>query len=268
MTSPSAEKKLDTKKRIFQQTFSSHLRPAKCLKRLPKLAKKSRARTKAVNNLKVTPVGSRMIIKDEGLDLDFLPHFYTPAEASKIFNQLEEQIVYNKKEDSIVKVFGKEYLIPRKQVAFGDPGLAYTFSGVTVDPKQWTPLIKKLKDDVTKYCSLKFNYALVNRYKDGEDRMGAHRDDENGLASWAIASLSFGAERDFILKHHTVHNPKAKQKTAKPKYGRVTVPLPAGSLLVMNPPTNEHWYHELPKRKRVKTPRVNLTFRVMQPLRH
>jgi len=268
MTSRLLEKRKDTKKRIFQQAFGSPLRSVKCQNGVPTLAKKARARINSLKNLKVTPVGTRMTIKDEGLDLDFVPYYYNTVEASKIFTQLEDEVVYNKDEDSIVKVFGKEYLIPRKQVAFGDPGLSYTFSGVTVDPKLWTPLINKLKDDVSKYCSLKFNYVLVNRYKDGEDRMGAHRDDENGLASYAIASLSFGAERDFVLKHHKVHNPKAQLKTAKPKYGRVTVPLPAGSLLVMNPPTNEHWYHELPKRKRVKTPRVNLTFRVMQPLGH
>jgi alkylated DNA repair dioxygenase AlkB len=34
-----------------------------------------------------------------------------------------------------------------------------------------------------------------------------------------------------------------------------------GDLLVMDPPTQQHWLHELPRRRRVSTARINLTFR-------
>lgn len=39
--------------------------------------------------------------------------------------------------------------------------------------------------------------------------------------------------------------------------------LEHGSLLLMNPPTNQVWYHSLPPRKACPGVRVNLTFRRM-----
>jgi hypothetical protein len=33
----------------------------------------------------------------------------------------------------------------------------------------------------------------------------------------------------------------------------------------MAPPTQKHWLHQVPRRLRVKTPRLNLTFRVIRP---
>jgi hypothetical protein len=33
----------------------------------------------------------------------------------------------------------------------------------------------------------------------------------------------------------------------------------------MDPPTQEHWLHQVPRRLRVKAPRLNLTFRVIRP---
>ena len=47
-----------------------------------------------------------------------------------------------------------------------------------------------------------FNFVLVNRYKDGSEHMGEHRDNEQELVQTApIASLSFGQTRDFVLRH-------------------------------------------------------------------
>lgn len=46
----------------------------------------------------------------------------------------------------------------------------------------------------------------------------------------------------------------------------VTIKLQHGSVLLMNPPTNEIWYHSLPTRKKILGSRINLTFRKMRQI--
>lgn len=96
-----------------------------------------------------------------------------------------------------------------------------------------------------------------NRYKDGQDHMGEHRDDEKELDPLCpIASVSLGAARDFIFRHRD-----ARGKQSCRQIEPVKLELAHGSLLLMNPPTNTFWYHSLPVRKKVLLPRINLTFR-------
>jgi alkylated DNA repair dioxygenase AlkB len=81
--------------------------------------------------------------------------------------------------------------------------------------------------------------------------MGWHSDDEKMIVpKSAIASVSFGATRKFVFKHK-------KDKT------QVSTILENGSLLVMKGETQIDWLHALPKSTKIKTPRINLTFRMI-----
>lgn len=160
-----------------------------------------------------------------------------------------------------VQVFGKWHSVPRKQATYGDAGLTYTFSGLTLSPKPWVPVLEHVRDCVSLVTGKTFNFVLVNRYKDGCDHIGEHRDDERELAPGSpIASVSFGACRDFFFRHKDSRggNPSRRVEV-------VRLQLAHGSLLMMNPPTNTHWYHSLPVRKKILAPRVNLTFRKILP---
>ncbi|XP_072244063.1 DNA oxidative demethylase ALKBH2 [Leuresthes tenuis] len=195
-------------------------------------------------------------IEAEGLDCDYALLF-SRKEADDLFKQLEEEVVYSTGEESKVQVFGKVYNIPRKQATYGDEGLRYTYSGVTRSACPWTPALEYIRDTVTKVTAQTFNFVLINRYKDGQDHMGEHRDDEKELdPSCPIASVSLGAARDFIFRHRDTRG-KQSRRQIEP----VKLELAHGSLLLMNAPTNTFWYHSLPVRKKVITPRINLTFR-------
>jgi len=188
-------------------------------------------------------------IKRENLSLS-LKVIFTKTECLDIFHKLEEEIEYLSGDLAKVRVFGKWHNLPRQQAAFGDEGLTYKYSGVTVAAKPWTTTLKYLKETVNKLSGHQFNFVLVNRYKDGADKIGDHKDDEKELdANVPIASLTFGAERDFVLKHE------------EKKSEKVVVVLRDGMLLLMNPPTNRFWVHGLPTRKNCIQPRINLTFR-------
>merc|ERR1712059_31754 len=104
-----------------------------------------------------------------------------------------------------------------------------------------------------KEAGVTYNFVLINRYKDGLDKMGDHKDDEKELDPQVpIASLSLGAERGFVFKHQD------RQNLQMPV---VKLNLKPGMLLLMKPPTNKFWYHGLPARKSCSSPRISLTFR-------
>ena len=195
-------------------------------------------------------------ITAENLHLNYAVMF-TPKDSRKIFNQLEKEIVYEK--NTKVQVFGKWHSVPRKQASYGNMGISYTFSGATVSAKPWLPLLRQLRDTLIAVTGYTFNFVLVNRYNNGCDHIGEHKDDERELVKKSpIASLSFGEERDFVFRHQDARGSKATQKIEP-----VRLKLQSGSLLMMNFPTNSFWYHSLPVRKKSLGPRINLTFRHM-----
>lgn len=199
------------------------------------------------------PLVTKKILR-EGLDLDYIA-FFGRRTADYIFQRLESEVEYFTGDLLKIRVYGKWHKIPRKQVSYGDPGMSYAFSGSRLPAKPWTPLLEHLRSLVSGHTGHHYNFVLVNRYKDGSDHIGEHRDDEKDLDRGVpIASLSFGQARDFVLKHGDA---RRKVRHVEP----VKISLEHGSLLLMNPPTNQYWYHSLPPRKGALGPRINLTFR-------
>jgi len=146
-----------------------------------------------------------------------------------------------------LQMYGKRVAIPRLQAWYGDKD--YSYSGMILTAKPWLPVLLELKQQVENKCQTPFNAVLANLYRDQNDTVGWHSDDEAELGKDpVIASLSLGDERNFQLKH---------------KYSgeKLTIPLTSGSLLIMAGATQHYWQHALPRTKKVKSPRINLTFR-------
>ncbi|KAK3866887.1 hypothetical protein Pcinc_027597 [Petrolisthes cinctipes] len=180
--------------------------------------------------------------------------------ANTVMELLEEEVVYFTGDLAKVQVFGRWHNIPRKQATYGDPGLTYKYSGKETPGRAWPPVVKAVRDLVNRVTGYHYNFVLINRYKDGQDKMGEHKDDERELhPDTPIASLSLGQTRDFYFRHQDTRPPK------KLNIDKVQMPLHHGTLLLMNPPTNRYWYHALPPRATAKGVRVNLTFRKVVP---
>ena len=167
-------------------------------------------------------------------------------EADQYFNSLMQNILW---ENDEVIIFGKHIVTKRKVAWYGDSDCSYTYSNTTKQALAWTKELSHLKQIVEELAETKFNSCLLNLYHNGNEGMGWHSDDEKSLGkNNTIASLSFGAERNFSFKHkHT------KQI--------VSLVLEHGSLLIMKDATQTNWLHSLPKSKSVTRPRINLTFR-------
>jgi alkylated DNA repair dioxygenase AlkB len=146
-------------------------------------------------------------------------------------------------------MFGKIVDIPRLQAWYGDEAATYAYSKLTLQPMPWTSGLLPLKQQVSDFCQSNFNGMLANCYRDHQDSVSWHSDDEPELGEQpVIASLSFGCERVFHLK----------QKHGGEKF---KLPLQSGSLLVMSGDTQKNWSHAIHKTRIEKSMRINLTFR-------
>jgi alkylated DNA repair dioxygenase AlkB len=148
-----------------------------------------------------------------------------------------------------VFICGQRRYQPRYTAWHGDPEAEYSYSGIHLKPRPWNDCLKSIRDRVQEVSSSRFNAVLLNWYRDGEDAMGWHSDNEPELGREpTIASVSFGAERDFHLRSND-------------KQWKISISLAHGSLLIMQGATQHHWQHALPKHLRVTDLRLNLTFR-------
>lgn len=169
--------------------------------------------------------------------------------AGYYFEELFKNIYW---EHDKVQIFGKLIITQRKVAWYGDSPFSYTYSKTSKKALPWTQELLKLKKIVEEHTGETFNSCLLNLYHNGEEGMAWHSDDEVDLKkNGAIASLSLGAERKFSFKHKST-----KQS--------VSIVLENASLLVMRGSTQTHWLHNLPPTKKVKAPRINLTFRTIE----
>jgi alkylated DNA repair dioxygenase AlkB len=147
-----------------------------------------------------------------------------------------------------VRVWGKQYPQPRLTAWYGP--VDYTYSNLTLSAKELPPILEALRARVEAEAGVAFDTVLANLYRDGQDKIGWHADDEPLFGEDPIiASVSLGATRTFKMRRKDNHK---IQKSFE---------LTHGSLLIMPVGTQQNWEHCLPPRKRVTEPRINLTFR-------
>ncbi len=152
-------------------------------------------------------------------------------------------------ETGFIKIFGKNHQIPRLQAWYADQNIEYRYSGKKLNRHDWNGILLEIKQNIEHITSHKFNSVLANLYRDGNDSMGLHADDEKELGiNPVIASLSLGESRDIYFKHKNI-------KTS------LNIPQTSGQLIVMHGNTQKYWKHEIKKTKKPKKPRINLTFR-------
>jgi alkylated DNA repair dioxygenase AlkB len=195
------------------------------------------------------PVNEETNLLPNDGEVNYFGRIFDEAKRQFFFEKLFDEIAWKNDEAFI---FGKHIITKRKVAWYGDRDFSYTYSNATKNALPWTAELLELKAISEKLTNETYNSCLLNLYHDGNEGMAWHSDDEKALVTdAAIASLSFGAERKFCFKHK-----KAGE--------RVDIFLENGSLLVMKGVTQINWLHRLPPTKKVKAPRINLTFRTMQ----
>jgi alkylated DNA repair dioxygenase AlkB len=178
----------------------------------------------------------------------YFPNFFEKVRADRYLESFIHNIDW--KQESM-NMYGKQVLFPRLTSWYGDNDKPYSFSGITLSPHPWSDELLDIKSKIEPVCETSFNSVLLNLYRDGNDSISWHTDEEKELGkNPIIASVNFGAERKFQIKHNQtceIHD----------------IILKHGSLLVMRGELQHFWKHQVPKQKTISKPRVNLTFRVI-----
>lgn len=195
-------------------------------------------------------------------ELLFVESFFKKEEADHLQKQLTENVDWQQGE---ITIFGKKVLEPRLTAWYGDQGKVYTYSGKTQIPLPWnepllsikhrveqltTPSVFLTKTTENTFKPQDFNTVLLNFYRNGNDSMGFHSDDEKELGlNPTIASINFGESRRFIFRRKDDKNEKFE------------LLLTHGSVLIMSGEMQHYWQHAIPKEPKKTKPRINLTFR-------
>lgn len=183
-------------------------------------------------------------------EIEYFPSFFSTEKANELFEKLKTEILW---QQDTIAVYGKNHLQPRLTALYGNEGKPYGYSNIIMQPHHWNPLLVYIKEEIEKEYKENFTTALLNYYRNGQDSMGWHADNEKELGrNPVIASLTFGAERNFQLKHNTIES--AKQN----------ITLEHGSLLIMKGSTQHFWKHQIPKTQKEVGGRINLTFRIIK----
>ena len=181
-------------------------------------------------------------------EVNYYGKIFTSTAADHYTEKLLKEIDWRNDQSFI---YGKLITTKRKVGWYGNEAFDYTYSKTTKQALPFTNELLAIKEITEQKTGEQYNSCLLNLYHNGDEGMGWHRDAEKELKKdGAIASLSFGAERKFLLRH------KQTKET-------VGVFLEHGSLLLMHGTTQTHWLHRMPPTKKVTTPRINLTFRTI-----
>jgi len=177
-------------------------------------------------------------------ELILIDNFFTKEESDHYYELLLHQTKWKEYE---MEIFDKTVKVPRM--------IAWYQDKENIDSNQnipdWSPELLKIRKRVENETALNFNSALLNLYRNGNDSVAWHSDQEgNSGPNPVIASVTFGESRMFKLRH------KFRKDIAP-----IEIPLHHGSFLLMAGTTNSFWQHQVPKTSRDVLPRINLTFR-------
>ena len=185
-------------------------------------------------------------MQDEGIELRYDADFLPQADADRLFEALKAEIGWHR---VVINTPGGPQTVPRMISWHADPGLTYSYSGLTHQWQGWTPALTEIRDELFAKTGTLFNGCLANFYENERDSVSMHSDDEDDMEEGApIASVSLGHVREFVVKHLETGT-------------RHVIPLEHGSLILMGGLTQQVSRHGVPKSRRSCGPRINLTFR-------
>ncbi|WP_226804924.1 alpha-ketoglutarate-dependent dioxygenase AlkB family protein [Agriterribacter humi] len=177
------------------------------------------------------------------------PEFFSKEESEQLWEALQKNIHW--KQEPVV-IMSKKVMQPRLTAWYGDEGKSYRYTGITMHPHPWTKELLLIKERIEELSGQVFNTALLNCYRNGNDSIGWHRDNEKSLGiNPVIGSVSFGAARYFHFRHY-------QQKHIKEK-----ILLTPGSFLLMKGETQHKWFHSIQKEPHITGGRINITFRTI-----
>lgn len=181
--------------------------------------------------------------------LTYHPGIFTEQES---YNLLQKFIAETPWKQKVMRMYDKEVITPRLTAWYADTE-TYDYTSLRMaEPLLWTPELLSIKKRAEEIAGVTFNSVLLNYYRDGNDSVAWHSDNEKALGTHpVIASVSFGQVRSFDIRNKQDHSHK------------YSIRLESGALMIMKGNLQTDWEHRVPKSINPMRPRVNLTFRVV-----
>ena len=181
--------------------------------------------------------------------LEYHPGLISAAQSEALLHQLIAESPWQQK---VVKMYDKEVITPRLTAWYANAE-TYDYTSLRRSaPNNWTPALLMIKEKAELIAKVKFNSVLLNYYRDGNDSVAWHSDNEKALGTHpVIASVSFGQVRSFDIRRKEDHSDK------------YSIRLESGALMLMKGNLQQDWEHRIAKSTRPMKPRINLTFRIV-----
>jgi len=176
-------------------------------------------------------------------ELRLWEQFFTKNESDSYFKLLLASTPWRQRER---KMYDKMVLDPRLTTYYGG-----------ANGHLWTQSLLDIKSKVEAQCGIVFDRVLLNYYRDGNDSVAWHSDTLPADGKHhPIASVTFGETRVFKVRH------KSRKDVEQ-----LSIPLTHGSFLLMGEGMQELYEHHVPKTTRQVGARINLTFRISEPVK-
>jgi len=191
-----------------------------------------------------------MYIKRKKEPIIYFSNLFSKDISERMFKYFEDNIKW---EHDFYKINSTIKKSPRLTAMYSLTGdKDYTYSGQTKKSLQYNDGLNYIREEIENFLDLEPNFlngCLLNLYRDGNDSIAYHKDNEKDMINNGIVCvLSIGANRNFHIKHDMTKEHK--------KYL-----LENMSLVVMNPICQKEWKHAIFKEANVAEPRISLTFR-------
>lgn len=179
-------------------------------------------------------------------ELEYEAGFLNKAKADELFAHCVDELPWR---EELVQMFGQTFIAPRLSCAIADEGCTYRYRGSQNESIRFSHQLDGLRVKLQDQLQVPFNYVLATQYRNGDDYVGWHADDERDLVpGQTIANVSLGEARDFRIKSRDGSFDE-----------RVTTEH--GSLLLMYGEILRTTKHSLIRTRRLIGPRVVLSFR-------
>ena len=179
----------------------------------------------------------------------YFASFFGKTESDFFFATLRANTHWKEEQ---IELYGKVMDVPRQTAWYGDNGKSYTDSKINAMAEPWTSALLVIKSRIEAVSGVRFNSVFLNLYKDGNDSVAWHSDDEPELGPHPIiGSVSLGESRRFQFR------------SREDSHVREEVFLHCGDYMLMKGQTQRFWAHRIPKTKTPCVERINLTFRII-----
>ena len=148
-----------------------------------------------------------------------------------------------------IMLYGKQATQHRCIGFFSNESKGYYYSRQLAKSIPLDHNMKILLESLNGELHADFNGILVNYYKDGNDYISSHSDDEKDIDLTGVVAISVGAVRKFRIRS------KNDRKIV------TDIPTDSYGIIQMSGNFQKEFLHEIPIEKKVKEGRYSFTFR-------